>query len=35
MKFIKNINEENYKYIDGKNMDMIMTELFGNDRSII
>jgi hypothetical protein len=35
MKFIKNINDENYKYIDGKNMDMIMNELFGNDRSFI
>ncbi len=35
MKFTKNINEENYKFVDGKNMDMIMTELFGGDRSLI
>lgn len=35
MKFIRNINEENYKYIDGRLMDMIMTELFSNDRGII
>lgn len=30
MKFIKNINDENYKFVDGKSMDMIMMELFGN-----
>jgi hypothetical protein len=35
MKFIKNINDENYKFIDGKNMDKVMMELFGNDRNII
>lgn len=35
MKFIKNINDEDYKFIDGQNMDMIMTELFGGDRSLI
>jgi hypothetical protein len=35
MKFIKNINDENYKYIDGRSMDIIMGELFGNDRGVI
>lgn len=25
MKFIKNINDQNYKFIDGKFMDMVMT----------
>lgn len=35
MKFIKNINDDNCKFIDGQNMDMIMTELFGGDRSLI
>ena len=35
MKFIKNINEETYKHIDGKNMDKIMTDLFGSDRTMI
>lgn len=35
MKFIKNINDENYKHIDGKNMDKVMMDLFGNDRAII
>ena len=29
MKFIKTINDENYKFIDGKFMDKMMTELFG------
>ena len=35
MKFIKNINDENVKHIDGKYMDMVMSELFGGDRSLI
>ena len=35
MKFIKNINDENSKFMDGQYMDKIMTELFGNDRSLI
>jgi len=30
MKFIKNINDENIKSIDGKFMDKMMMELFGN-----
>lgn len=35
MKFIKNMNEENYKFIDGKFMDNMMTELFGSERTLI
>lgn len=35
MKFIKNINDENYKFVDGRFMDMVMTELFGGDRALI
>ena len=35
IKFIKYINDENYKHIDGNNMDKVMMYLFGNDRTAI
>jgi hypothetical protein len=35
MKFMKNINEDNYKLIDGKFMDMIMTDLFSGEKVTI